>query len=72
MTPKGEIKIVLSSPKIKNRNGFPGKRITEFEYTLTPPACQSRLHSAVASFQLDFASPTYDRSGIGDADVGRD
>lgn len=40
MTPKGEIKIVLSSPKIKNRNGFLGKRITEFEYTLTLSECQ--------------------------------
>jgi hypothetical protein len=31
---KGKIKVELSSPKIKNRNGFPEKRITEFEYTL--------------------------------------
>jgi hypothetical protein len=37
---KGEINVELSSPKIKNRNGFLGKRITEFEYTLTPKGCQ--------------------------------
>jgi hypothetical protein len=39
-THESMVNVELSSPKIKNRNGFPGKRITEFEYTPTGKVCQ--------------------------------
>jgi len=37
----------MASPKIKNRNGFPGKRITEFNNTPAGKSCQreSRNHA---------------------------
>jgi hypothetical protein len=31
---------IAHAPKIKNRNGFLGKRITEFQYTRSPDQCQ--------------------------------
>jgi hypothetical protein len=33
-------KTTFTSPKIKNRNGFPEKRITDFDHTLEEKACQ--------------------------------
>jgi hypothetical protein len=35
-----EVKSTFLSPKKKNRNGFAGKRITEFDHTLGVKLCQ--------------------------------
>ena len=34
------VNVGMAPPKIKNRNGFPGKRITEFDNTPVPKSCQ--------------------------------
>jgi hypothetical protein len=34
------VNVGMASPKTKNRNGFPGKRITEFDNTLARKSCQ--------------------------------
>jgi hypothetical protein len=34
------VNIGMAWPKTKNRNGFPGKRITEFDHTPAPKSCQ--------------------------------
>jgi hypothetical protein len=46
-----EVKSTFLSPKKKNRNGFAGKRITEFDHTLGVKLCQreSTYFDAIAA-----------------------
>jgi len=39
------VKIDMAPPKTKNRNGFPGKRITEFDTTPAHKSCQRESHN---------------------------
>jgi len=48
------VNIGMAPPKIKNRNGFLGKRITEFDNTPVPKSCQRESANATCRRQKKF------------------